>query len=167
MLKRQGRRFRVVVVGDTYQGPKRGILYVPGQPRIGLVRTEALALAATWTEQQVLSFAGQKVGSHVRPHVRAALVEIGSEEIQGGTRFERPTPSEPTIRKYAETETQNTVPPAIRVLSNVEKAGELVMQRRLALKAISEIDAELSELIDTRSVEVIQRGMAMPLSALN
>lgn len=155
MLKAQGRRFRVVIVGDTYQGPKRGILYVPGQPRKGLVRAEALQLASRLTAEKILSLAGGRVGSHVRPHVRAALVKTdGLASARGGNTFERPSRT-PSVQE---------VPAQADQIGDVGEAALLITQRREALRTIAEIDARLARFIDPRSVQAIQRGMATALN---
>lgn len=154
MLKAQGRKFRLAVVGDTYQGPKRGFRFIPGQPRKGLTRKEALELAANWTQDRVITFAGEKVGSYVYPAIRHLLFPIG-EEMNGGDTLKRPNESVAAPQKEAPK----------NVLNVTAEAADLIVQRRSALRAIAEIDAKLSGLIDDQAVEVIQRGMALPLAA--
>jgi hypothetical protein len=154
MLKSQGRRFRVVIVGDTYQGPKRGVLYVPGQPRKGLVRAEALQLAAQWTPNKVFAYAGAREGSYVYPSVRPHLIPI-AEAFHGGTKSERP--ARPQVA-------EPNVPARNTEIEDLGEASDLLMQRRAALRGIAEIDAKLAKLLDIRAVEVIQRGMASPLN---
>jgi len=151
MLKRESSRaFRVVVVGDTYQGPKRGIHYLPSQPRRGLSRAKALALASEWTPARVVSFCAKREGSYVYPSVRPLLSPV-TKVMRGGFKFERSAVPTIDTRKNER-------------LAAVPTAADLIMKRREALRTLSEIDAKLEKMLELRAVKAIQRGMAAPLN---
>ena len=89
MLLRSGRRYRVVAVGCAYQGPYKGLIILPGQPRAGWQLAQAERWAENWDESKLLDYVGNKVGSYVYPHRRSSLYELGFK-AEGGNPRQRP-----------------------------------------------------------------------------
>lgn len=146
LLPQSGNRVRVIAHGT---GPSWGhghsMLFLPGQPRGGMTRFQALDYAKDWNVERAQVLAEKRHGSYLTNEQIASLERILPMTVQGA-------PVTPATVVAAAAPVL-TPPPA-----------DLIEQRRRAMKALAQIDAQLATSLGVETARAIRDGMARPLN---